>query len=125
MLSHLTYLHDLLDNYVLCYGNDGHIAIENINDNLECEITNATSVMVNSNTLSFQNNNCNDISLGNDCYEDSQFLNDSKTNITISVNAFIQPLQRTKQKPVYSNIKDHLSISNLILENYTTVSLLI
>lgn len=128
MLSHLTYLHELLDNYVLCYGNDGHIAIENINNDFECEITHSSKSMVYSNissNTSFQNNNCNDVSLGNDCYEDSQFLIDSKTNFTFNTNPFILNLPRTKQKPVFLDIKDQLFSKNLILENYTTVSLLI
>ena len=128
MISHLTYLHDFLDNYILCYGNDGHVAVENTNDSSDCE-SNSFSIEFEPNYLSdnatFHDDNCNDVSLHNNCVEDNQFLLDNKTSIPFNTHVIAQRFPRTKQKLKYSEIKEHLSIINPILESYTTVSLII
>ncbi len=56
---------------------------------------------------------------------DQTFLLDNKTSIPFNVYHIAQRFPRTKQKPKYSEIKEHLSIINPILESYTTVSLII
>ncbi|MCB0751928.1 MAG: hypothetical protein KDC52_10675 [Ignavibacteriae bacterium] len=128
MLSHVTYLHDMLDNYVLCYGTDGHVAIENINDTAECVNPSSKNNEL-QNELSFsnnyENNKCNDISLHSNCFADNQFLLDKKNITSINLNCFIQQLPRLHQKEIFSNILNSPEVLNQTLHNYSTVSLLI
>jgi len=128
LLSHVTYFHELLDNYVLCYGTDGHIAIENINDSSDCinpsqKINNFQNEL--NITSNYQDNNCNDISLHSNCFEDNQFLLDKKISPSINFDYFIQYLPRLDQKEIFSRSIKSIEPLNQALQNYSTVTLLI
>lgn len=125
MLSHITYLHDLLDSYVLCYGSDGHIAIESLDDCNDCKNISSSHYVANEFSTLIQENNCNDLSINNNCFEDAQFLLDKKNITSINLNCFIQQLPRLHQKEIFSNILNSPEVLNQTLHNYSTVSLLI
>ena len=125
MLSHVTFLHNYLDDYVLCYGNDGHTAIEKLNDcdeYLNLEVRNSTEF---NNNVHFNNDDCTDFPIFDSCFEDNEFVIDKKVNFGIN---FISNILH-KVKPQYKT--KHILITNLttlkdsILESYSTVSLLI
>ena len=128
LLSHVTYFHDLLDNYVVCYGTDGHIAIENIIDSSDCiNPSQKNSNFQNELNISsnYEDNNCNDISLHSNCFEDSQFLLDKKISPSINFDFFIQFLPRLYQKEIFSHKLKSIEPLNQALQNYSTVTLLI
>ena len=124
LLSHLTFLHNVLENYVVCIGTDGHIAVENVSECDECIETEflASNDVAN---IEVSKTDCEDISLDQNCFEINQFV--TKNKIDISENVFeltaVLSESRTEIKYYYSinNNKD----KNPILKNYTTVSLLI
>ena len=124
MLSHLTFMHSFVQNYIICYGSDGHIQIENVNDCGSCEnhpIFESAEI-----TISYlSSTDCNDVSLDENCLDDAQFF--SKNKITINAgnqknNIFI--FRSGNHKRTLNKI-DTITFGNNILENYTTVSLII
>jgi hypothetical protein len=128
MLSHVTYFHDILDNYVICYGTDGHVEIENINNPSDCIISTQEQNNL-PNEISFKNNyqdnNCNDISLHSNCFEDSQFLSDKKITSSFNLNCLVQQLPRSNEKENFSIFFHNQKFINQTLQNYSTVTLLI
>ena len=120
IFSHVSYLHDLLDNYILCHGKDGHIAIENINDCSSCDVVN----ILNTNTA-ISNNDCDDFSLNEHCFEEEKYLSQSKVFIDSNLLKKCSGYLKVNNKNVEENrIQEHL-FHNTILKTYTTVSLLI
>ena len=64
LVSHLTLAHDLISEYVLCTGSDGHVAIENVNECEECsniQFNGDTKLVV----ISIQD--CEDVALDQNC----------------------------------------------------------
>ena len=123
MFSHITFMHNLVQNYVLCFGNDGHIQIENANDCEECTsvdiITSLTGVK---NTI-IHNLDCKDIPLDEHCFEDNQFVSKNNTILISDVKSKVTTITSNREVTFVSlNTKPS---NNHILESYTTVSLTI
>lgn len=122
LFSHLTFIHDVIKNYVLCYGTDGHIAIEKVNECIECpEVNNFIELGY----PSINCVNCEDVSLDQTCIADGQFL--AKNKEVISSKKIITSVNILKPD---SRVNTFLSLDlpqniNPILQNYSTVSLLI
>jgi len=128
MLSHTTYLHDYLENYVLCYGVDGHVAIENVDDCSDCSIISTLIIPIGASQYSkifSANEDCQDFSLNSECFEENEFLIVNKTAKSYSSSISLLELPRLNQKSISSGIINSSEISNLILQNYTTVLLII
>lgn len=125
MLSHITYLHDLLDNYVLCYGSDGHIAIESLDDCNDCENSSSSQYFTNEFSTLIQENNCHDLSINSNCFEDAQFLLKNTNVFELNKNVHIKLCYSPPLEIEFTKIKVCQKSSNPILDNYTTVSLLI
>ncbi|MFH1528977.1 MAG: hypothetical protein ABIJ40_11380 [Bacteroidota bacterium] len=128
MLSHVTFLHNYFDNYILCYGADGRIAIENANDFSECEGVKIFDKEVrpnNTGATTVDNTDCEDVSLDENCFEENQFLSKNKIVIPdyiLKTNQLVLPSENEVNS--FHQIDFNLT-DNTILENYTTVSLLI
>lgn len=125
MLSHVTYLHDFLDRYVLCYGSDGHIAIESLDDCNDCENISSSIYLINEFSTLIQDNNCNDLSINGNCFEDAQFLLKSTNVFELSKNVHIKHIYNPPLEIEFAKIQICQKSYNPILDNYTTVSLLI
>ncbi|NNG27724.1 MAG: hypothetical protein HKM87_09370 [Ignavibacteriaceae bacterium] len=124
LLSHLTFLHNVLDNYVICFGADGHIAVEKVSDCDECpaiEFSKAIDIAYTEVNIP----DCKDISLDQNCFESNQFITKDKVDISdtnlVLNTILLEPKNETKYYCSTNTNKD----KNHILENYTTVSLLI
>ena len=127
MISHLSYFHNILENYVVCYGSDGHIAIENLNSNSECSNVDLNLSSSISGEIIMANNDCEDVSLGENCSKDAKNISENKTTLSFELqkNACqILSFDTDKHKPTFNN-SHSIKIANNILENYTTVLLLI
>ncbi len=127
MISHLSYFHNILDNYVVCYGSDGHIAIENINNNSECSNLDLILSSSFSGEIIRANIDCIDVSLDDYCSKDAKNISVNKTTINFELQkkAFqILSFDTQKHNPTINN-SHSIKIVNNILEKYTTVLLLI
>jgi len=121
-VSHLTFFHNLLANYVICSGSDGHVEIENVND---CDECNDINYGEQNDGVEFKEQHCEDVALGENCFEDEQFFH--KDKIIIAANFAKAPTKREKsdnQKEIFNTTKNY-SIPNQILDGYTTVSIII
>lgn len=126
ILSHLSYFHNVLENYIVCYGSDGHVEIENINSNSECsniDMTRSSSYM---GEIIVPNSDCKDVSLSVNCFEDDKIISENKIISSFDIQKNISQVLSfaDKQIPTF-NYFNSIKIANNILENYTTVSLLI
>ncbi len=125
ILSHTTYLHNLLDSYVLCYGSDGHLEVENIDDCSDCKNVASSDQMSNKFTSNFQENNCNDISLDGNCFEDVQYLIKNVKILTSQNNSSVELFYSPDQKVKFTNTNIFVKNYNPALQNYSTVLLII
>ena len=124
MLSHASFLHEYLQNYIICYEPNGDVQIENINDCDECTNLNITIPVPITNQSSIDKTDCIDFPLEGDYINHHQFIpNSSKVQLTKNI-LFSEPIFiRSEQKKYYTNLKT--TCNNLILEHYTSVSLII
>lgn len=124
MLSHITFIHNIVHDYVLCYGNDGHIEIENVNDCTDC----APQSMFDTQTASssqISSKDCNDISLNENCFEEEQYLSKNNTSINRSIQksklfSFLNGNPKNN-----FNLDNKNRLENNILESYSNILLLI
>ena len=121
-ISHLTFAHDLMSEYVLCTGSDGHIAIEKVDDCTEC---NNVNYFDQTDGVEIKQQSCEDVSLEENCFEEEQFLPKSKIVLStyITTFAFIPIETYNNKDKFYSN--NFYQLIDQPLENYTTVSLII
>lgn len=122
LLSHIIFMHSFLENYVICHGTDGHIEIENVGDSASCDDHSLAEYVSNS---KISNADCKDFSLEENCLSDEQliFKNQIKFNAGIQKEeAFISEF---KNKYLTFIMIETNIYSNNILENYSTISLLI
>ncbi|MAT59404.1 MAG: hypothetical protein CMF23_15635 [Ignavibacteriae bacterium] len=122
LVSHLTLAHDLISEYVLCTGSDGHVAIENVNECEECsniQFNGDTKLVV----ISIQD--CEDVALDQNCFEDDEFIPQNKIVITASIVKFATIFENTDYEKKFNNSYIDQDFKNPILERYTSVSLLI
>lgn len=123
-LSHLTFLHDYLGNYVICYGADGHEAIERINECDDCMSSNFQVPEILQGIETVAQSDCEDIALEENCISESQFIPKKKITVSTSIvkvaTIKLTPCRNTEINPITNRI-----FENITIENYTTVSLLI
>lgn len=125
MLSHLTFIHNFIYDYVLCYGNDGHIQIENINEFENCKSRSIFEVEKTISTYIISSVDCEDVSLDENCFEEEQFIFNKRVNsYAVILKSNISIYLTENQKNGTDKIEINRFGSN-VLENYTTVSLLI
>ncbi len=123
MFSHTSFFHEYLQNYVLCFGIDGHIQIENVNECEECSkldffITNTLEQVI------VQNLDCEDIPLDKHCFEENQFISQRNLISTIGIQLPVISFLSSGKKVLFYNL-DFKSTINPTLENYKKVSLTI
>lgn len=121
-VSHLTFFHNLLDDYVICSGNDGHIAIENANECDEC-----SDIQFNGYTKSVElsSQDCKDVALNQNCFEDAQFIPKDKIFVTANIVKLGTILDNSHKEKEFNHSYINHDFENPILERYTSVSLLI
>ncbi|NHZ87128.1 MAG: hypothetical protein GWP19_14855 [Planctomycetia bacterium] len=123
MLSQLAFSHSIAQDIVICYGNDGHIQLENINDSLSCEkrlISETETILP-----YFIKVDCQDKSLNGGCLENEPFISNNKTVINLGIlknNIFVFRLVNNRN--TFTKI-DKNAFGNHVLESYNTVSLII
>ncbi|MDZ7765843.1 MAG: hypothetical protein U5K00_15740 [Melioribacteraceae bacterium] len=122
-ISHLTFAHELMSEYVICTGTDGHVAIENVN---ECDDCNDINYYVEpTNDVEIKQQDCEDVALYENCFEEEQFLPKDKMILSfysITISVLPEPAEDQRCK---TNLNDYSKLSDPILESYTTVSLII
>ncbi len=124
MLSQVAFTHSIVQDLVICYSNDGHIQLENVNDPISCE--NRSIFETEAATIPYFNKvDCEDQSLHGNCLENKPLVSNNKIvgNISIQKNS-IFILQLEKYKNTFKKF-DTCSFENHILESYNTVSLII
>jgi hypothetical protein len=124
LLSHLTFLHNVLEAYVICFGTDGHITVEEVKDCDECS-NNEFLLSNNAANIELKNVDCKDIPLDQYCLEVNQFIIKNKAGISDNVLKLTSVLSESGGELKYYYSINEKSVKNHILENYTTVSLLI
>jgi len=126
MVSHLTFLHNILQDYVLCNGANGHIAVENIEESIACSTFSSFNISINNGQNTFEIDYCEDTPLDENCIEESEFIPKDKVDLNIDLTS-----KREIISPIENEFKNYISIDkslvkeNQILGSYTTVSLLI
>lgn len=124
ILSHITFIHNIMHNYVICYGNDGHIEVENIN---ECDDCTPHSMFNDKEESSSKltTKDCEDVSLDINCFEEEQYISQNKILINRTILESDMFLFQDKDLENISIQKEKTIFENKILESYTTISLLI
>lgn len=124
ILSHITFIHNIMHNYVICYGSDGHIEVENIN---ECDDCTPHSMFNDKEESSSKltTKDCEDVSLDINCFEEEQYISQNKILINRTILESDMFLFQDKDLENISNQKEKTIFENKILESYTTISLLI
>lgn len=121
-VSHLTFAHELVSEYVICTGTDGHVAVENVN---ECDDCKVMKYAESTNEVELQQQDCEDVAIDENCFEEEQFLPKDKIDVTsYYVTLSILPEPTEDQRSNF-NFKDYYKFIDPVLENYTTVSLII
>ena len=100
LISHLSFFHNLLDNYVICSGSDGHIAIENVNDCDEC-----SNIQFNgyTKTVEFSSQDCEDTALDQNCFEDDEFIPKDRIVITANIVKLAAIFENTNYEKEFNN----------------------
>ena len=124
LLSHITFMHSVVQNFVLCYGNDGHIQIEDVNDSESCE-SHSTFESEETTTVYINSADCEDVNLNENCFEEEQFI--SKNRIAINCDVLRSKNFSVRNENWKNNFNKNYQtkFGNNILESYTTVSLII
>ncbi len=126
LVSHITFLHNIMQDYVLCKGADGHVAVENIEETYSCPNSLSFEISIYTGQSIFNVNSCEDTRFDENCIEESEFIPQSNSNSTIDLTSNCEIVQPTKNTfKNYKFIVKDLFDKNYILQNYTTVSLLI
>jgi len=125
LLWHIIFMHSVWNDYVICFEPDGNIEIENVNDCEECSIGLEESMLIESGIALIIDCECIDISLAGNCSEDEPLP--IKNRVSIDVGKLKNNIPGFQ---IYTNnrfpIKSNPTLpANYILENYTTVSLII
>lgn len=121
-ISHFTFAHELTSGFILCKGNDSHLAIEKINDFLK---SNASGLSM-QNNQECSNTDCEDISLHENCFEKEQTLPKTRVNLSDGNLNIVFILSMSFYDLDYKFTSTTINKSTKsILENRTTVSLII
>ena len=123
MLSHLSYFHQLLETYVVCYGSDGHIEIENIEDNSSCSSSGLNQTKTHITSVMFESNDCDDVKLGEQCIEDLPYLVGNKLNfIQILPFSAITEFNNRKRKPFSYSVYKNTEVNKILDIRYNSHS---
>lgn len=122
LISHLSFFHNLLDNYIICSGSDGHIAIEKVNDCDDC-----SNIQFNGDkkSVEFSSQNCEDTALDQNCFEDDEFIPKDRVVIAVNIVKLAAIFENTNCEKEFNDSYFNHDLENSILESYTTISLLI
>ncbi|MBT8378864.1 MAG: hypothetical protein KJN64_06525 [Ignavibacteria bacterium] len=124
LLSHLTILHNFLEDYVICYGTDGHIAVENVNDCDECPSIDLSTLDYFANE-EVKKPECEDISIDQHCFEGNQFIINNNIDLPSTILVLNAVFSKSKDEIKFYYSPNTNNNKNQILDSYTTVSLLI
>jgi len=124
ILSHITFMHNVVHDYVVCYGNDGHIQVENVDDCGSCD-THSIFDIEEISTSQFSSKNCEDVSLGINCFEEEQYISQNKISINRTILQSEMHLFKIEDIENTSNQKNNSILKNKTLESYTTISLIL
>ena len=70
ILWHIVIVHNIFQNYVICYGNDGHIEIENALECENCSVPGKSDISLLGGNTVLNNNDCEDMSLDENCFDE-------------------------------------------------------
>ena len=125
MLSHVSFFHEYLKNYVICYEPNGDVQVENINDCEECTNINLIIPSAVPTESSVNKTDCLDFPLDGDFFSHHQFITkNSNVLITNNILSSVPTFIKINSNIDFRNYKNTL-IKNLILENFTSVLLII
>jgi len=109
-----------MSEYVLCIGSDGHIAIENVND---CEECGDIQYNGDTNSVEFNSQDCEDVALDQNCFEDAQFIPKDKIVIAANIVKLATILDNSHNEKEFNHPYINRDFENPALESYTTISL--
>ena len=123
ILWHIVIVHNVFQNYVICYGNDGHIEIENPLECENCSYPVQDYLLVAGGNTVLNNNDCEDMSLDENCFDDNQFITKNNVNFSlILIKSNFIKIQPEQINNLFKVITNEITRNN-ILSNYSTVSL--
>lgn len=126
IVGHLTIFHHILQDYVLCYGADGHVAIENVDECASCSNISSFTISVLAGQSFTDIDDCEDIRLDENCINENEFIPKDKINLNVELASTWETITPTENEfKIYKSVDKGLFKENHILKNYTTVSLLI
>lgn len=121
-VSHLTFAHEFVAEYVICTDSEGTVSIQKCYDCTDCSTSGSQQNISSTNSVK---QDCDDVHLGENCFEHEQFLHKDKVIITTFITGFVFiPEIITPHYQNYSENK-HTRLKNIQLDNFTTVLLLI
>jgi len=126
MVSHLTFLHSLLQDYVLCNGSDGHVAVENVDECAACSNISSFTISAAASQNIYDVDNCDDTRFDENCIDENEFIPKDKINVTVDLINTWETIALTENEfKSYNFFAKDLIKENRILKNYITVSLII
>jgi len=125
LISHPAFIHELMANYVICRGSNGHIGVERLNDCSDCNDIQYTELEKTTGTTLLDNQCCEDVALDNGCFEENQY----PPKVRMLAANQLPKVEKNSFEPSVENFAYHNLFMNRSynqsLEHYTTVSLLI
>ncbi|NOX66341.1 MAG: hypothetical protein GXO85_11280 [Chlorobi bacterium] len=126
MISHLTFLHNIFQDYVLCNGVDGHVTVENIDESAACSNSFSFAASIAVGQSIYDVDNCQDTRLDENCIDEDVFIPKDKVDLNVDLANTWETITPTENEfKIYKSVDKDLFKENHILKNYTTVSLLI
>lgn len=131
---HFLVLHGALTGFVLCIGNDGHVAVERSSDSNSCEETGQIDSAVFSESLVLHCNSeashcgeCRDVSLNSECRDEQSRI--SKNDLDLQTPEFSAaihlPLKFSADEPIQKVTIGAVIISTNVIESLKSTVLLI
>ena len=125
LLLHTALLHNIFTSGVICFDQDGNIKIENVEGCNDCS-SHTSDFTFNENILNSNGNNCTDIILDINCYNDKQIIQKQKDiNRQDALIALLTTGTLISSKFNFHSTFKKLSTNNFPLSSYLTVALLI
>jgi hypothetical protein len=109
----------------LCYGHDGHVATEKLSDCDECSNIDLDSFTEFNTNIYFDYDDCEDFPIMNSCFEDNEFVLGKRENVRINLIANLKYIPKPEPKIKHLRTTNQTILKDSILENYSTISLLI
>ncbi|VAX15509.1 hypothetical protein MNBD_IGNAVI01-3030 [hydrothermal vent metagenome] len=126
MFSHLTFLHNFFQDYVLCNELDGNVTVENINEHAAFSNSSSSAISITAGQSIYDVNNCQDTLLDEYCIDENGFIPKDKVDLNVNLaNTWETITPSENEFKIYKFVDKTLLKENHILKNYSTVSLLI